>query len=306
MGSQEALTEQTLRSRSDFLELEELGEGSFSTVYLVSEKSTSKKFALKQCYKAQILREKKVHQIFREKEILSFLSTKEHAHPFIVQLYCTFQDQGCLYFVMTLALKRDLLGKLKKLKHLSVKQTIFVASEVTSALEHIHKFKIVHRDVKPENILITETGHTLLSDFGCAKRLEEKPNDIVEEKPKEKGRRGSFVGTSYYVSPEILNGDEVTISCDLWCLGVVIYQLLTGLKPFYDVSEYLTFQRILKCLYDFPSDFPSNDARDLIEKLLVLDPNGRLGAHGAEELKSHPFFTDVRWEALPTIESPLL
>uniref|UniRef100_A0A915M8A2 non-specific serine/threonine protein kinase n=1 Tax=Meloidogyne javanica TaxID=6303 RepID=A0A915M8A2_MELJA len=126
------------RKKDDFYILAELGEGSYSSVYLASEKTTSNKFAIK------------VHQIFRERDILRLLSTPEHSHPFITRLYCTFQDSDCLYFVLTLAEKKDLLARLKASGGcLDLEKTRFVMAELCLALLHIHGLNVVHRDVKP-------------------------------------------------------------------------------------------------------------------------------------------------------------
>lgn len=318
------------RKRADFLFLEELGEGSFSTVHLATEKATARKFAVKVCYKQQIMREKRVHQIFREKEILLMLSTKENAHPFIVQLLCTFQDHDSLYFVLTLATRKDLLRKIRehKNKPLTVAQCKFVASELLSAMSHMHSFKVVHRDIKPENILIKDDGHIMLSDFGCAKKLDEpqntKPPADGKSVPNTGGdnamsngdaprpRKSSFVGTSHYVSPEVLNGKEVQQACDYWAFGVVLFEMLSnGRRPFSDVSEYLIYQRVLKLLYSFDDDFPadSQNAKELITALLVLDPAKRLGSvemGGAATVKEHNFFANVDWSNLPKQRSLIL
>ena len=158
------------RTRADFLFLEELGEGSYSTVYLGSEKETHRRFAIKVCSKAQIVREKKVcifryidyvgvdivsfhrssiygvysvfqiTQIFREKECLTLLSTKENYHPFVIRLYCTFQDAESLYFVLSLASRKDLLAVLRKKKKLTIEEAKFVNAEITVALGEFSTF----------------------------------------------------------------------------------------------------------------------------------------------------------------------
>ena len=142
----------TSKARSDFLFLEEIGEGSYSTVYVGSERATHRRYAIKVCSKRQIAKEKKVgsvlyqcfsvndafsfqvQQIFREKECLTLLSKTENYHPFITRLYCTFQDEDSLYFVMTLASRKDLLQILKQRKKFSVDEARFAVSEIAVAL----------------------------------------------------------------------------------------------------------------------------------------------------------------------------
>uniref|UniRef100_A0AC34G199 Non-specific serine/threonine protein kinase n=1 Tax=Panagrolaimus sp. ES5 TaxID=591445 RepID=A0AC34G199_9BILA len=296
------------KTPKDFLLLEELGEGSYSTVHIGCERTTSRKFAIKICSKLQILREKKTTQIFREKECLTKLSTNENYHPFIVRLYCTFQDKESLYFVMSLASRKDLLQVLKKKKNFSIDEARFAVAEIAVALGHIHKFNIVHRDVKPENILLSETGHMILSDFGCAKFLEQ-----TEEEKKElqtRIRKCSFVGTAHYVCPEVLINKPIDETCDFWALGCILFQLLTGERPFNDVSEYFVFKRITALRYEFPDDFPSDaNAKDLIQQFLQIEAADRLGSKekgGTESLKAHPFFNEIKdWGKLPESTSPL-
>uniref|UniRef100_A0A7E4V6U5 non-specific serine/threonine protein kinase n=1 Tax=Panagrellus redivivus TaxID=6233 RepID=A0A7E4V6U5_PANRE len=308
-----------LKTKADFLFLEELGEGSYSTVYLGSDRNTHTRFAIKVCSKAQIMREKKIQQIFREKECLQKLSRPESYHPFIVRLYCTFQDNESLYFVLSLASRQDLLGVLKKKKKLTVEEARFTTSEIVAALTHIHAHGIIHRDVKPENLLISQSGHIVLSDFGCAKMLEPTtpepapptpaPSSEAPDGPPRTGRRCSFVGTAHYVSPEVLNNKIIHEGVDYWALGCIVFQLLAGDRPFNDVSEYFIFKRITSLRYEFPADFPDANAKSLIESLLLIDPDDRLGTRakgGFSGFKEHPFFEGVDWKGLPDSVSPLM
>ncbi|KAE9553121.1 hypothetical protein FO519_003674 [Halicephalobus sp. NKZ332] len=300
------------KTKSDFLFLEELGEGSYSTVYLGSEKETHTRFAIKVCSKAQILREKKITQIFREKECLTLLSTKENYHKLVIRLYCTFQDTESLYFVLSLASRRDLLAVLKKKKKLSIEEARFASAEIAVALGHIHKLGVLHRDVKPENVLLSETGHMILSDFGCAKKIGESDSQNPPESTGEASRRvrrTSFVGTAHYVSPEVLQNKPADETCDYWALGCIFYQCLFGDRPFNDVSEYFIFKRIIAGKYEFPEDFSNPEAKDLIQKLFILETEDRLGSKktgGAKAIMDHSFFAGVEWSELPEIPSPLL
>lgn len=292
------------KSPSDFLFLAELGEGSFSTVHLAAERSTHRQFAIKVCHKKQIVRERKIQQIYREKDALKRLSEKPNCHPFIVQIYCTFQDSESLYIVMTVAKGGDLLSKLKKYKKFSLDLTRFYSSEIVSALSHMHNLKIIHRDLKPENILLSENGHILISDFGSSKLLD--VPDRVFEEPIGRKRRCSFVGTAQYVSPEVLNGEPVGPECDYWALGVIIYQLLTGQLAFHDESEYLIYQKILKADFTYPGNFPVV-AQSFVSKLIVVKTEERLGSSrcgGSDAVKKHEFFDSVIWDNLINVQPP--
>jgi 3-phosphoinositide dependent protein kinase-1 len=136
--------------------------------------------------------------------------------------------------------------------------------------------------------------HVKLTDFGTAKSVEGT-----------EGERATFVGTPQYVAPETLDDSITSAASDLWSLGCVIFQMLTGHPPFDGESEYLIFQKILSAKYEFPPDFPET-GKDLIQKLLAIDPKERLGVGNYEELKSHPFFEGIRWDELAAMTPPKL
>uniref|UniRef100_A0A0N5B0X9 non-specific serine/threonine protein kinase n=1 Tax=Syphacia muris TaxID=451379 RepID=A0A0N5B0X9_9BILA len=293
------------KTKADFMFLDEIGSGSFSTVYNVIERSTGREFAAKVCMKSLIVREKKVQQIYREKEALARLSRPENLHPFVIRIFCTFQDPGSLYIVTTLAKGGELLQKLKKSGTFSLETTKFYSSEIVVALAHLHKLKIIHRDLKPENILLSEKGHILLSDFGSSKILDYV--DTAKNQDKLLTRRSSFVGTAQYVSPEVLRGEAVEQACDYWALGVIIFQFLTGEFLFNEVSEYLTYKKIVEAHYALPEEFPS-EAGDLIQKFVVVDVKNRLGSTymgGDLNVKAHNFFSGVNFDELVNLAPPM-
>uniref|UniRef100_A0A0R3RS66 non-specific serine/threonine protein kinase n=2 Tax=Onchocercidae TaxID=6296 RepID=A0A0R3RS66_9BILA len=303
--SEEKLKE--MRTRSDFIFLSEVGEGSFSTVYHVKERSTGRELAAKVCFKKQIIRERKIDYIFREKEALIRLTSNDGKHPFLAQIMCTFQDTENLYIVMTLAKKGDLLKLMRKSGgKFDLNLTRFYTSEIVVALEHMHSLKIIHRDLKPENILISETGHILVSDFGSAKILDRAKPSRQTDRPETQKRRGSFVGTAQFVSPEMLKGEPVQQACDYWALGAIIYQLLTGKHAFHDICEYLIYRRVMNAAYKIPDDFPEV-AANIVRKLLVVKVKDRLGSiesGGAKAVKKEPFFNDVQWESITETRAP--
>lgn len=280
----------------DFVFGKILGEGSYSTVKSAREISTGKEYAMKILEKRHIIREKKVPYVSREKEVLSRLS-----HPFFVQLFFTFQDKERLYYGLSLAKKGELLPYINKLGSFDLKCTRFYSAEIISALEHLHGLGIIHRDLKPENILLNEDMHIKITDFGTAKILE-RPDQSCQD------GRNSFVGTAQYVSPELLTDKKACKSSDLWALGCIIYQLLSGLPPFRASNEYQIFQRIIKLEYSFPCGFP-DVPKELVERLLVLDPTKRLGCDemgGYPPLKADPFYQGINWENLPKETPPRL
>ncbi|KAL1483140.1 hypothetical protein MTO96_002208 [Rhipicephalus appendiculatus] len=289
---------------NDFIFGKLIGEGSFSMVYLAKEVRTNKEYAIKVCYKQHIIREKKQRAIMREKQILRILSARPH--PFFIRLHSTFHDANKLYFVVTYAKNGELLPHIVKYGSFDVDVTRFYTAEIISALEHLHSLGIVHRDLKPENILLDERMHIQITDFGSAKIISREFCDEVDIGEIELNGHNSFVGTAQYVSPEMLSDKSCSPSTDLWALGCIVYQMISGLPPFRASNEYLTFQKILKLKYEFPDGF-NPVVRDLVENLLVLDPTQRLGAAtrgGYPVLKQHEFFTEVRWEKLPEMDPP--
>jgi 3-phosphoinositide dependent protein kinase-1 len=222
------------------------------------------------------------------------------------RLYYTFQDPNYLYLCMEIAKGGELRRLINNFSAANAEKGIertafpesmtrFYAAEMLESLRYLHESGVFHRDLKPENVLISESGHIKLADFGTA--LVESEAGSSPEDPS----RNSFVGTAEYVSPEVLGDEDATKACDLWALGCIIYQMLTGESPFRAASEYLIFNKILAhCDGSEPLTFPesvSPNARDLINGLLVGDVSQRFGAgppgssNSFEALVNHPFFT---------------
>lgn len=227
-------------------------------------------------------------------------------HSF-VRLFCTFQDVDRLYFVLSYAKNGELLPYINKVGSFDIECTKFYSAEILRGLEYLHGLGIIHRDLKPENILLDEKMHVLITDFGSVKILKD-PETVVtrtddsQQQQYRRDRRGSFVGTAQYVSPELLTDKTASRASDVWALGCIVYQMVAGLPPFRSRSEYMIFQKILKLDYEIPDGF-CELARSLVSQLLVLEPTERLGAqdeHGAgyPSIRAHPFFEGVDFETL--------
>ena len=238
-----------------------IGEGSFSTVYLCKEVNNSKEYAIKVCNKNHIKRERKTEAIMREKDAMLLLDRNwSSTAPYFVRLYATFQTVDNLFFVLSYAKRGDMLRFIKKMAAKEVDVTQFYAAEIVQALEHLHSLNIVHRDLKPENILLNADMHILVTDFGSAKILSDPSIQAPQAEAASPeahqglggGRRNSFVGTAQYVSPEILTNSGCSPALDLWALGCIIYQMVTGIPPFQGNSEYLIFQKVKSQFMQYP------------------------------------------------------
>lgn len=271
-----------------------LGEGSYSTVYLATDRQTLKEYAVKVLEKRHIIKEKKIKYVNIEKNTLNRLTE----HPGIVRLYYTFQDETSLYYVLDLCNGGELLGVLKKTGTFDVECVKFYGAQILDSMEYMHSRGVIHRDLKLENVLLDDQMHVKITDFGTARLLKDPRESMApgaadrglvdSEKREEQddSRAASFVGTAEYVSPELLTHKTAYKASDLWAFGCIIYQLLAGRPPFKAGSEYLTFQKIVNLDYEFPQGFPPS-ARDLVERCLVLDPARRLTI---EHIKNHEFF----------------
>lgn len=188
-------------------------------------------------------------------------------------------------------------------------------SELVLVVEYLHSIGIIHRDLKPSNILISADGHIKLTDFGLSK-IGVFESDFTKRGPLTdlSGSAGGWnsdvsdddfdlagsriVGTPDYLSPEVLLGEQARFAADWWAVGVMMFELLTGSTPFGDVNSEAVFSNILnKERYEWPSPEPviSEEARDLVNNLLVHAPNKRLGSNGAHQIKEHDFFTGIVW-----------
>ncbi|KAI9475657.1 MAG: 3-phosphoinositide-dependent protein kinase 1-like protein [Benjaminiella poitrasii] len=279
-----------------------LGEGSYSTVLIGKDKRTGKHYAIKRLDKAHIVKNNKVKYVMIERDALSRMN-----HPGIIKLYWTYKDNRNLYFVLDLAKNGELYTFIRRLAPFDLDTTKFYAAELLLAIEHIHNKGVIHRDIKPENILLDDNLHIKVADFGSAKIIQENDNASGDSETSFPAR--SFVGTAEYVPPELLRNDPVSKEADLWAFGCVIYQMLSGKSPFKAATDYLIFQKIKNLEYTIPDSHFPEVGKDLVQKLLVSDPEKRLGSMatgGIEAIKGHPFFEGVDWQNIFSSQAPPL
>ncbi|CCE64083.1 hypothetical protein TPHA_0G02480 [Tetrapisispora phaffii CBS 4417] len=268
-------------SIDDFDLLKVIGKGSFGKVMQVRKKDTQKIYALKAIKKAYIISKSEVTHTLAEKTVLSRIIC-----PFIVPLKFSFQSPEKLYLVLAFINGGELFYHLQKEGRFDLSRSRFYTAELLCALETLHKYSIIYRDLKPENILLDYQGHIALCDFGLSKL-----------NMKDKDKTDTFCGTPEYLAPELLLGQGYTNVVDWWTLGVLLYEMLTGLPPYYDEDVPKMYKKILKEPLRFPEGFDS-DAKSLLIGLLSRDPKRRLGYNSPDEIKNHPFFNNLSWNRL--------
>lgn len=210
-------------------------------------------------------------------------------HPFVVKLIYAFQSETRLFLVMEFCPGGDLAKLLDKYDKLPEEYARFFLAEVLLAIEALHKNFIIFRDLKPSNVLINEDGHAMLTDFGLANIKNEDFESL----------RRSFCGTPAYLAPEMVKKQGHNRMIDWYLLGVLLYEMLTGLTPYYADTKEQLYQNILKGPLRMPSKGISEEAKDLIVKLLNRNPQKRLGYNGdAEEIKKHPFWKDIDFDEI--------
>jgi RAC serine/threonine-protein kinase len=261
-----------------------IGKGSFGKVFLVREKQTNEMFALKVLKKDNIIKRNQVEHTKTERSVLGYVK-----HPFIVGLNMAFQSKDKLYFVLDYCAGGELFFHLGKVGKFTEQRACFYAAEITLAIAYVHNLDIVYRDLKPENVLLDSRGHVRLTDFGLSK----------EGISNSSSGANSFCGTPEYLAPEILNRQGHGRAVDWWSLGALLYEMLTGLPPFYCRDREKLFEKIRRGTLEYPK-YLSPRAQVILRGLLTKDPRRRLGSgpNDAGDIKVQEFFSELNWDKL--------
>ncbi|KHN05072.1 Serine/threonine-protein kinase CBK1 [Glycine soja] len=317
----------------DFEPLTMIGKGAFGEVRVCREKATGHVYAMKKLKKSEMLRRGQVEHVKAERNLLAEVDSN-----CIVKLYYSFQDEEYLYLIMEYLPGGDMMTLLMRKDILTENEARFYVGETVLAIESIHKHNYIHRDIKPDNLLLDRNGHMKLSDFGLCKpldcsNLQEKDFSIGSNRsgalqsdgrpvaPKrsqqeqlqhwQKNRRMlaySTVGTPDYIAPEVLLKKGYGMECDWWSLGAIMYEMLVGYPPFYSDEPVLTCRKIVnwRNYLKFPEEVKiSAEAKDLISRLLC-NVDQRLGTKGADEIKAHPWFKGIEWDKLYQIKAAFI
>eukprot|EP00928_Gymnodinium_smaydae_P063016 TRINITY_DN46721_c0_g1_i1.p1 TRINITY_DN46721_c0_g1~~TRINITY_DN46721_c0_g1_i1.p1 ORF type:complete len:368 (+),score=44.96 TRINITY_DN46721_c0_g1_i1:68-1171(+) len=283
-----------------------LGAGAFAKVWHARDRRNGVEYALKIIDKRSIRACGRIQSVVHEKNVLSSLR-----HPGIVRLFFTFQDVAFLYFGLELVSGGELASLIEQMSSLSFSVAQFYAAEILVILEYLKSARIVHRDIKPTNLLVSSGGHIKLIDFDAAILVPESCSldsfavvrstltDLLSLRCfswlcRKDSLCLELAGTTLYSPPEALLGTikaSTVFALDLWALGCVIYEMMAGKPAFHAENENRIIQRILDVDLVYPKHFCDVTARGLIEQLLSPDPRCRLGdENGFQKMKSHSFF----------------
>ncbi|AAS53406.1 AFR035Wp [Eremothecium gossypii ATCC 10895] len=345
----------TRLSLEDFHTVKVIGKGAFGEVRLVQKKDTGKIYAMKTLLKSEMYKKDQLAHVKAERDVLAGSDS-----PWVVSLYYSFQDAQYLYLIMEFLPGGDLMTMLIRWQIFTEDVTRFYMAECILAIEAIHKLGFIHRDIKPDNILIDIRGHIKLSDFGLSTGFHKTHDSNYykkllqeDEQQQNGGNMGKYpasggggngggnrntmlvdaihltmtnrqqmqtwrksrrlmaystVGTPDYIAPEIFLYQGYGQECDWWSLGAIMYECLIGWPPFCSETPQETYRKIMNFEQTlvFPDDIHiSYEAEDLIRRLLS-HADERLGRHGANEIKNHPFFRGVDWETIRQVGAPYI
>ncbi|EDW62550.1 putative protein kinase C delta type homolog isoform X3 [Drosophila virilis] len=271
-------------SVDDFHFLAVLGKGSFGKVLLAELRDTTYYYAIKCLKKDVVLEDDDVDSTLIERKVLA-LGTK---HPYLCHLFCTFQTESHLFFVMEYLNGGDLMFHIQESGRFSEERARFYGAEIISGLKFLHKKGIIYRDLKLDNVLLDYEGHVRIADFGMCKL------QIYLDKTAD-----SFCGTPDYMAPEIIKGEKYNQNVDWWSFGVLLYEMLIGQSPFSGCDEDELFWSICNEIPWFPV-YISAEATGILKGLLEKDYTKRIGSQysPAGDIADHLFFRPIDWNLL--------
>jgi serine/threonine kinase 38 len=314
----------------DFQPLAVIGRGAFGEVRLVRKKDSGEVFALKSMLKSAMVMKNQVGHVKAERDILA---SADNDNEWLVTLHYSFQDEHRLYMVMEYLPGGDLMGLLVKEDTLTEATTRFYAAEMVLAIQSVHDLGYIHRDMKPDNVLLDAHGHLKLTDLGLCKKMDSRvdllpvtqhtidPNQPMEvpvnpdtsrSRPFQRSRQVAFstVGTPDYIAPEVLAQKGYGKECDWWSLGVILYECVVGYPPFYADEPMQTCRKIInwRQSFGFPPEARARLSPQCIDfiRRLVCNAENRLGMASVDEIKRHPWFHGLDWSSIRRMQAPYI
>jgi len=268
----------------DFQTLKLIGKGGFGRVLLVRRYSDKKAYAMKVLNKSSIAARGEVEHTKTEQQVLATIDC-----PFLAKLHWSFQTDEHLYFIMDFINGGELFYHLSNERCFNEPRAKFYSAQIISGIQYLHGHGIIYRDLKPENILLNNLGNVVMTDFGLSKQ------GLVSSD----SRTATFCGTPEYLAPEIIKGEDYTKAIDWWSVGTLIFEMLTGLPPFYAELEENMYHKILTAEVEIPPHF-SPEVSDLILRLLTKDSTKRL--QDPVQIKAHVWFNSIDWYQLEHLQ----
>ncbi|KAA1105606.1 hypothetical protein PGT21_012990 [Puccinia graminis f. sp. tritici] len=284
----------------DFEIMRVLGKGCAGKVLMVKYRRTggnhpNQVYAMKSIKKNHVLSHRELQHTLTEQSVLRRVADEPDSNPFIVRLWWSFHDKDHLFLVMDFHPGGDLATQLARWGRLGRDRARFYAAEITEGVTSLHRSGVIYRDLKPENILIAFDGHIVLTDFGLSKQFG-RDADGQRISDEEEERTLTFCGTAEYLAPEVLLGEPYSYEVDWWSFGTMLYEMLTGLTPFWSEDHATMYRRVLHDELMFSEDsnrVMDHDTKTLLRGLLQRNPAVRMTG---ERIKKHPYFGMIDWD----------
>ena len=267
---------------NDLIFSSSLGAGNYGNVYLVQNKRNKFPYAIKAISKKQIDFDELHKNLELERGILLKID-----HPFIVKLVKTLKDNKFIYFLMEFIKGKELFEVIRDIGLLNKLETQFYSGSLLLAIDYLHERKVIYRDIKPENVMVIESGYLKLIDFGTAKEIIDRTNTII--------------GTPHYMAPEVILGEGYSFQIDIWSIAICMFEFICGKVPFGEDEDDTmdVYYAIVNENLIFPSFVHDNDFKLLIQKMLTKNPISRMSK--LSQIKNHIWFSNFNWDDLMTL-----
>ena len=267
---------------NDLIFSSSLGAGNYGNVYLVQNKRNKFPYAIKAISKKQIDFDELHKNLELERGILLKID-----HPFIVKLVKTLKDNKFIYFLMEFIKGKELFEVIRDIGLLNKLETQFYSGSLLLAIDYLHERKVIYRDIKPENVMVIESGYLKFIDFGTAKEIIDRTNTII--------------GTPHYMAPEVILGEGYSFQIDIWSIAICMFEFICGKVPFGEDEDDTmdVYYAIVNENLIFPSFVHDNDFKLLIQKMLTKNPISRMSK--LSQIKNHIWFSNFNWDDLMTL-----
>ncbi|XP_073397515.1 microtubule-associated serine/threonine-protein kinase 3-like [Dendrobates tinctorius] len=294
-----------LPCKNDYKPIKLISSGAFGAVHLVRHKDTNKVYTMKKMDKETLKEPRRLERAFLERDISIFADC-----PFVASMFCSFPTKHHLCMVTEYMPGGTCDGLLMDRGPFPVSVARIYIAEIIFAVEYLHSYGVVHRALKPENLLITSTGHIKVTDFGLSKLGIMRPTSDIYKAPIEditcEFLDDETVGTPHYMAPEVILRKGYGRPVDWWSVGIILYEFLYGFVPFHGDCQSDILLSVIRddITWRHNKYIAPRNARDLITGLLRKNPAQRLGTGGANEIKNHPFLSCINFNNLPS-QKPL-